>query len=439
MKKRVSSKFLTGAGSLWLAGSLLSVSAQSLPEPELNRCGHVEHEQVLQQRSPFRKIQVDALNKQIEELQKIRALSRSSATIYRIPVVVHVVHYNTSGFVGGDNNPNISDEQIVSQIKVLNEDYRRMEGTPGFNTDPIGADTGIEFYLAQTDPNGRPTNGITRHYNAKETYDIFKDDVLLSQIAYWPSDRYLNIWIAPLANNYLGFSQFPEGATSLTGLDIGETNEFTDGVIIDYRYFGRSIGTVRNQTYCCGRTTTHEIGHWLGLLHTWGDALCGDDYVADTPTTERANQTTQCTPTFSTCNNVRTRNQIENYMDYSPDRCMNLFTGGQRNRMRAVLELSPRRKRLIKSLESLAQTETLTLQLSPNPAEAEVMADVLYTGFQSFSLQLLDVNGRLIRNFSYTDVPSTRVFLPVYGLPFGIYIVQVTTDKEQRSSRLLVR
>ncbi|GAA4409618.1 hypothetical protein GCM10023187_33200 [Nibrella viscosa] len=439
MKKRVSNTVCSGVGWLWLAGSFLSLQAQPLPDTALKRCGHVEYEQVLRQRDPFRRTNIDALNQKILAFKTQQAQGRTTETIYRIPVVVHVIHYNTSGFIGGDNNPNISDEQIASQIRVLNEDYRRQEGTPGFNTDPVGADMGIEFFLAQTDPNGRSTTGITRHYNAKESFDVFRDDVLLSQIAYWPSDRYLNIWVAPLANNYLGIAQFPEGGTTIPGLSVGETNEFTDGVIIDYRYFGRSIGTVRNSTYCCGRTTTHEIGHWLGLIHTWGDSVCGDDYVADTPPTERANQTTQCTQTFSNCNNVRTRNQIENYMDYSPDRCMNLFTQGQRNRVRAVLTLSPRRQRLLRSLESLPQTETLTLQLSPNPADAEAIADVLFTGFKTFTLRVLDLNGRLIRSVQYTDVPSTRVFLPVFGLPTGMYVVQVTTDSEKISSRLLVR
>ncbi|GAA4450588.1 hypothetical protein GCM10023189_11460 [Nibrella saemangeumensis] len=440
MKKRVSNKLFLGAGGLWLAGSLLSVSGQSLPDAQVKRCAHVEYEQVLQRRNPLRRHNVEALNQKILEFKELQAQSRTGETVYRIPIVVHVIHNNTSGFIGGANNPNISDEQIISQIQVLNEDYRRMEGTPGYNTDPIGADTGIEFVLAQADPTGRPSTGITRHFNVKASYDVFKDDVLLSQIAYWPSDRYLNIWVVPSDRSqnsfYLGVAQFPEWGGSLPGLP-GETNEFTDGVIIDFRAFGR-IGAVTDPTYCCGRTTTHEVGHWLGLIHTWGDDVCGDDYVADTPPTERENKTTQCTQTFSTCNGVRTRDQIENYMDYSPDRCMNLFTKGQRDRMRTVLAVSPRRRRLINSALALPEAEALTLRISPNPATIETEADVLFTGFKSFTVEVLDINGRPLRSLFYTDYPSVRVTVPVYGLPTGVYVVRVKTDSESKSARLLV-
>ena len=360
-------------------------------------------------------------------------------TIYRIPVVVHVVHHTASGAIGGVSNGNISDEQIASQIQVLNEDYRRQPGTNGFNSNPVGADARIEFFLANKDPNGQPTNGITRHYYAKkESFDVNNDDVLLSQIAYWPSDRYLNIWVTQI-DAYLGFTQFPTMADTLQGLPL-KTNELVDGSIIDYRYFGRQIGTVRNSTYCCGRTATHEIGHWLGLIHTWGDAVCGDDHVADTPTSEGSNQTIYCKDIFSTCSGKRTRNMIENYMDYSPDMCMNVFTKGQVNRMRTVLTLSPRRYRVIQSTMSpLGETETLTINTYPNPAAIDVTIDVQLKGFQSFTVDLFDMAGRQIRTAIYTDSPSTRVYLSTNDLASGLYMVRVKTATESASSRLLVR
>lgn len=433
-------------GWRWLAGSFLSLlalgaGAQPDPTGPTQRCGTVEHERLLQQRNPNRLRQLNELNQRLQRVETSRMLLRQGPDepVYRIPIVVHVVHNTASGQTGGETNANISDEQIASQIQVLNEDYRRQPGTNGFNTNPVGADARIEFFLADKDPGGQPSNGITRHYYPqKKSFNVFSDDVLLSQIAYWPSDRYLNIWVTTV-DTYLGFTQLPTMADTLSGLE-PVTNELTDGSIIDYRYFGRQIGTVRNSTYCCGRTATHEIGHWLGLIHTWGDAVCGNDYVADTPPAEGSNQTVNCRELFSTCSGVRTRNLIENYMDYSPDLCMNMFTQGQVNRMRTVLTLSPRRFRLIQSaFTPLTETETLTINAYPNPAVADILVDVQLKGFQSFTVELLDMAGRVTKTVAYADSPSTRVILSTDYLPTGLYVVRVKTASESVSRRLLVQ
>lgn len=451
MKKQVSSLIsdYKRTGWLWLAGSFMCfctflTQAQSVPDSLLKRCGTADYEKfVLQMRNPNRAKEIQELNRRISEVERSNRSLRQAEdeTIYRIPIVVHVVHSNPSGLIGGANNPNISDEQIASQIQVLNEDYRRKEGTNGYNTSDIGADAKIEFYLATSDPNGQPTNGITRHYYDKKTsFNIFSDNTLLSSIAYWPSDRYLNIWVTTLQNNYLGYTQFPTAADTLKGLP-GVTDEFVDGSMIDYRFFGRKMGTVTSSTYSLGRTASHEIGHWLGLIHTWGDGDgCAEDYVADTPPTKAANQTTQCRTTYSTCfNGVQTRDLTENYMDYSPDACMNLFTKGQVARMRAVLQVSPRRAKLVKSLAALPETDVLTINVYPNPASSSPTVDVQLKGFQSFSVDLLDMSGRQISTLSYTDAPSTRVTLPIQGLTKGLYIVRVKTSGESSSSRLLVQ
>ncbi|MGV3561527.1 M43 family zinc metalloprotease [Larkinella arboricola] len=435
-------KPLLAAVGLWLSLGLVEVRAQTPGLPQ--RCGIDQREIILQQRDPQRLARRQKLNEQIQEVisrqKKEAQTARVGEVIYRIPVVVHVVHNNSSGFIGGANNPNISDEQIASQIQVLNEDYRRLPQTRGFNTNPIGADTGIEFFLARVDPDGFQTNGITRHYSEKSTFNVYDgtsgDDVALSQIAYWPSDKYLNIWVTSLRNDYLGYSQFPE-AENIPGLNPTE-NELTDGVIIDYRYFGSDIGAVTSSIYRYGRTTTHEVGHWLGLLHTWGDDYCGNDYCNDTPPTESANQTTECVDKFSNCNGTRTRNLIENYLDYTPDACMNLFTLDQKARMRAVIEASPRRQRLVKSTDPLPQTEKLTVNVFPNPTDKSSTLEVLFTGFQSFQVDLVDASGRIIRSQKYTEYPSSSITLPVETLNRGIYFVKVRTDKETASQRLLI-
>ena len=433
----------------WLVGSFfclvtLSAGAQSPGEQAMNRCATVEHERVLQQRNPQRLQQLNELNRRILQYQAQTNSLRQQAdrTIYRIPVVVHVVHSTASQQIGGTNNVNISNEQIISQIQVLNEDYRRKVGTRGYNeADSIAADAGIEFYLATTDPNGQSTTGITRHYYAqKSSFNVFSDDVLLSKIAYWPSDRYLNIWVTKV-DTYLGYTQFPTVADTLKGLP-PTANELTDGSIIDYRYFGRQTGTVTSSVYALGRTATHEIGHWLGLIHTNGDGDgCAEDYVADTPPTKNLNQTTQCRQTYSTCVTGRTtRDLIEDYMDYSPDACMHMFTAGQVARMRTVLQLSPRRAKLLQSAEApLPATETLTIKLYPNPTITDPSIDVQLKGTQTFSVDLYDVTGRQVRTSTYSDSPSTRVSLSVNGLTAGMYIVRVKTDQETVSKRLLVQ
>lgn len=450
MKKQGNSRFdyILRTGRLWLTGSFIGLMtsgaiAQTVDETALKRCGIGDYEKlVLQVRNPDRLRQINELNRRIQEAESNGKLREAAdETIYRIPVVVHVVHSTAAGTIGGAGNSNISNEQIASEIQVLNEDYRRQAGTNGYNTSAIGADAKIEFYLATTDPNGQPTTGITRHYYAqKSSFNVFTDDVLLSQIAYWPSDRYLNIWVTTLQNNYLGYTQFPSAADTLKGLP-SDSNELVDGSIIDYRYFGRKTGTVTSSVYGLGRTATHEIGHWLGLIHTWGDGDgCAEDYVADTPPTKGPNQTTSCRQTYSTCvNGVQTRDLIEDYLDYSPDACMNLFTQGQVNRMRAVLKLSPRRARLVQLVAPLAATETLTISVYPNPASSNPSVDVQLKGNQSFSVDLTDMTGRLLRTISYTDAPSTHVTIPISGLSAGLYLVRVKTSAESVSKRLLIQ
>jgi Pregnancy-associated plasma protein-A/Secretion system C-terminal sorting domain len=411
------------------------------------RCATAEVEAARQAKNPARKRQVENFNQRVADyLLQEQANGRASAdnTIYRIPVVVHVVHNNSSNFIGGDNNPNISDAQIASQIEVLNNDYRRKTGTAGFNTSAVGADVGIEFYLAKKDPNGQPSTGITRHYYAQQNnfnVNSNADALTLSTIADWPADCYLNIWVTTLTQSYLGYTQFPVSIVpdTLQGL-VSEADVRTDGTVIDYRNFGVITTGTRARYYGGGRTVTHEIGHWLGLLHTWGDIFCGTDYVADTPEIESANQTTSCADRFSSCGNGRVRNQIENYMDYSPDGCMNIFTLGQRARMRAVLQLSPLRARLLKCATALPEAETLTLNLYPNPATTGTLnADVLLKGFQTFTVGLYNLNGQLLQSRNYTDSPSTSTSLTTFGLPGGVYVVRVQSGSETVSKRLLVQ
>lgn len=272
--------------------------------------------------------------------------SEPEVTIYRIPVVVHVVHNGQEVGTG----PNISEAQVQSQIEVLNEDFRKKAGTNGDNS--IGVDTQIEFYLAERDPDGKllPEPGIHRFDGVLPVWPTgfaTTVDEILKPSTIWDPNFYFNIWTVNfggfIGRNLLGYAQFPSNS-GLPGLNENEGPTDTDGVVIGFQYFGSSEkGNFPdlNTTYSLGRTLTHEVGHWLGLRHIWGDGDCSvDDFCNDTPTSDNPNYTCE---EHSSCGSS---DMIENYMDYTEDQCMNLFTQDQRERMIQVLRNSPRRKTL---------------------------------------------------------------------------------------------
>ncbi|UCS92347.1 choice-of-anchor J domain-containing protein [Echinicola marina] len=270
--------------------------------------------------------------------RKLQPQIRSAATeIRKIPVVVHIIH---NGEPLGEG-ANIPLSQIQAQIDILNKDFRRLNedasNTPAEFLE-VAADTYIEFVLAKQDPKGLPTDGINRVQGTKSTYTQ-ADANLISQLSYWDSNEYLNLWVVTLQSPYIGYSSFP--ISDLDGLNFAPSSNETDGTTIDYRYFGTG-GNASSGSL--GRTATHEIGHYLGLRHIWGDGGCDvDDYVMDTPDQSSSNTNCRSTPR-ETCNS---RDMIENYMDYTPDRCMNIFTAGQLERMNVVLANSPRRVNLV--------------------------------------------------------------------------------------------
>ncbi|UTA66182.1 M43 family zinc metalloprotease [Emticicia sp. 21SJ11W-3] len=370
------------------------------------------------------------------ENQKSR-IGIANEDVIRIPVVVHIVHNQADGSI---RNNNIPDEQVFSQIKVLNEDYRRKQGTLGFNTNPVGADIKIEFFLASKDPNGNPTSGITRHYTSTASFSLISDAdrTRLSNLGYWDSNKYLNIWVTTFRSPYIGYAEFPYAET-VDGLS-EQANENIDGVFIDYRVFGKKSGTNTSGLYSMGRTTTHEIGHWLGLIHTWGDEYCGTDYVADTPPTSESNNSAFCTDKFSNCSGTLTRNMIENYMDYTPDSCMNIFTVGQKDRMRAVLDLSQRRKRVVNYARfELPPSTTLAVNLVPNPTTKEnIQVQVLLPDFQDFTISLIDIKGRSLYTATFKDYPSTVISINATDLVPGSYFMRVISKEQQATRRLVI-
>jgi hypothetical protein len=311
------------------------------------RCASTEYEEYLKSKSPNRLTTSEfeqwinpkiALEKEKRKNQS--AVSKENAVI-TIPVVVHVIH-NGDAYGASEN---IFDEQVISQIQVLNEDFRRKVGTPGFNNNPVGADVEVEFALAKRDPSGVLSNGIDRVNLGQASWSTDEIESNVKPLTQWDPTKYFNIWVVKLASNtLLGYAQFPS-ASGLSGINTNSGNANTDGVVIGYAFFGSSTyfpgGTYVN-SYDKGRTTSHEVGHWLGLRHIWGDGDCTvDDFCADTPNAGQENQ--GCPAGADSCPDSDGLDMIENYMDYTDDACMNIFTNDQKNRIVTVLNNATRR------------------------------------------------------------------------------------------------
>lgn len=327
----------------------------------LVRCATVEYNEILKNNNLKQDTDAnfeDWINEKVEVIKKNQSSNsqRITNTIITIPVVIHIIH---NGDVLGTGE-NITDAQAASQIEVMNQDYRKMLGTRGYNTHADGADVEIEFCLAKFDPNGNPTTGIVRHVLSNTSWTMDQIETSVKPQTIWDPTRYMNMWTVRFGGDdydLLGYAQFPD-SSNLSGIDVLNGSSSTDGVVASYNAFGsidyNDGSFIMNSTYKYGRTMTHEVGHFLGLRHIWGDGgYCGStDYCDDTPWALDANF--GC-PTLNSCDDTNfgwitnPNDMVENYMDYTDDDCMNIFTEDQKYRMLAVMQNSPRRKELVTS------------------------------------------------------------------------------------------
>jgi hypothetical protein len=367
------------------------------------------HERLLRTVPEYVNARIASENHAFQFANNLRAGARTGVTV--IPVVVHVV-FNTA-------TQNISDAQINSQISILNQDYRKtnadVSSTPAV-FQPLCGDARIEFHLASADPNGNPASGITRTHTNKTS---FADDDQMKSAATgghdaWPTDRYLNIWTVPRLTSpqgdLLGYAQFPGGPAA------------TDGVVILHSAFGNT-GTAA-APFNLGRSATHEIGHWLNLRHIWGDdggGCNGDDFVADTPNCADHNFGKPAFP-HVTCSNGPNGDLFMNYMDYTDDDSMFMFTNGQIIRMQACLDTDRSTIGNTKPAPTVSIADHLTVAASDFPTLA--VHDHLVTGVAS-DFPTLAVNDQ-IGTAAASDFPTVSVRdLPTVAItdhfPTGVF------------------
>lgn len=414
----------------------LNINAQSNQMPR--KCGsHDDYVQMMQNNPQFKSNQQEIEKYTADYISRLSGF-RTSSTLVTIPVVVHVL-YNTAA-------QNISDEQIKTQIDVLNEDFSninfdRNRIRPVYRG--IAGNMDIKFVLARQDPSGNYTNGITRTSTTKTFFctSPTNDAKFASTGGHdiWNRDKYLNLWVVPAISpssvcsssnlGILGYAQFPGGAAN------------TDGVVIGYEYFGRpSTGGVYN----LGRTATHEVGHWLNLRHIWGDDSNGDG----TCTTSECSGSDQVTDTQNACeenygnvscytkNCSTTSNNGEmfyNYMDYTNDAYMYGFTPGQASRSAALFSSgSSGRGALLTSTgatnvaSSPANDAGITAVISPAPTLIDNLTttftcEVELTNFGTANLTSCDINYKVnstaVTTYNWTGTlapgSSVNVILPV--------------------------
>ncbi|MBS1920846.1 MAG: T9SS type A sorting domain-containing protein [Bacteroidetes bacterium] len=379
------------------------------------RCSTFEYQQEQLLTNPSLQNKINAIEaftkKAIKNFQNIRSRLDGNFVI-RIPVVVHILYH--------DPSEDISDNQVMEQIEALNRDYRRLNAdtvnTPSYFK-PVAADCNIEFLLATSDPMQRSTTGIIRKYTPIRSWD--EDDKMKFSASLgddaWDATSYLNIWVCNI-KGILGYSSFVGGPANV------------DGVVINTSVFGQS-NTI--STYDKGRTAVHEVGHWLNLKHLWGDTDCGDDSVADTP--KQSTYTVGCPSGIRiSCDNAPNGNMYMNYMDFTYDDCMNMFTQGQKERMRALFESEGPRYSILfsRGLDTplIYQTpkpdeppQWLHPQIYPNPASNDLYLDVEYdVRWIGKTVNLINLQGKIVKQ---VVISSEYQKIDISSLAGGMYFL----------------
>jgi hypothetical protein len=402
-------------------------------------CGTEEYKRLLLQTNPSFEHSFNVAEQQIQKTLKEqkRFLRRDTFAneLINIPVVVHVVYNNA--------DQNISDAQIQSQLTALNNDFSNQNADkasrPGvFNN--LAADARIHFCLAQVTPDGKATNGIIRRQTNTALFTA--DDAMKSNVRggdnSWDSKKYLNIWICNLGARTLGYATLPGSAADV------------DGVVIGFDVFG-TVGNVRSP-FNKGRTATHEVGHWLGLKHLWGDVECGDDSVDDTPRQKSYNFGCPSFPHVTDCSPDADGDMFMNYMDFSDDACMNMFTMEQMKRMRALFASGNIRNSFLASLacdSTLVQGGPVVIDTVPVvPAVKKDTFKIYPNPVQSVAtVEYKPANDMLVKSFSIYNMTGIKVFMGeltkektsinLSSFIPGVYIIRIGEGSGKFTTKIL--
>jgi hypothetical protein len=397
------------------------------------------------------------IEKEIAKQEQFATIKKTNV-VYTIPVVFHIIHAGQN--VGSLYN--ISLAQVNSQITILNQDYRKT------NTDfstwvtqsnfvSAAADCEINFCAAKVDPNGNvmAEPGVNRIKSADKGWtnpphsDTYIDGTIKPN-SIWDPTKYFNIWVVYMNDGTLGYAQFPtvpNGTQPIT--DIVGWGGFanTDGVVLDYRYVG-NMGTAQ-APYNKGRTATHEVGHWLGLRHINGDSNCGNDFCTDTPSQSSLSSSCPSTPgntVTAGCGTVSPNppgRMYQNYMDYTEDKCLVMFTSKQKARMQACMASCVRRNSLATSTVCSVPSDIkesaidFTTEVFPNPSSGDVYVTYNSVNTNDFEVSVLNLLGQTIYSTIQNPAHSSTVYLNLDGINKGVYFILVKSGAQTITKRLI--